>query len=316
MSDNTFASLFQSRVTVLGQSLVTLAQLREASVAASNHQFAVNPTKVKSIFTSLKKDGQLWVMPTVAYVKPAQGEEPKYRLVSGRHRDAGIEQLLTEYGLNASGKLTKRTETNATDLTDITDTVLCQVVECADEVALNQYLIAQNGSRSMSEPEKKTVLASCVKLTSLQQFKLNFGKLISEGITLPNGGNISLVTAGQIVGMVTKAIGSKTEHMSTEVQQEFVDTFQEFLDENSDSVPSNFALKFREIVEPFFSMAAGTSFDADGDSVDIVFIQHIADSITEPAKVAKGSKSKTEDAAATIAALQAQIAALMAAQQA
>lgn len=313
---NTFASLFQSRVTVLGQSLVTLAQLREASIAASNHQFAVNPVKVKSIFTSLKKDGELWVMPTIAYVKPAEGVEPSYRLVSGRHRDASILQLITEYGLNASGKLTKRTETNATDLTDITDTVLCQVVECSDEIALNQYLIAQNGSRTMSEPEKKTVLASCVTLTSAQQFKLTFGKLISESVTLPTGGSISLITAGQIVGMVTKAVGKKCEYMNAEVQEEFCSTLQDFLDENVESLPSNFALKFRDIIDAFLTMPYGTSFDADGDSVDIVFIQHISDSITEPAKVAKGSKSKTEDAAATIAALQAQIAALMAAQKA
>jgi hypothetical protein len=257
---------------------------------------------------------QLWVMPTVAYVKPAEGQEPSYRLVSGRHRDDAILQLITEYGLNASGKLTKRTENNATDLTDITDNILCQVVECSDEVALNQYLIAQNGSRTMPEPEKKTVLASCVKLTNSQQFKLDFGKLISKSVALPNGGTISLITAGQIVGMVSKAIGKKCEYMSVELQEEFAATLQVFLAENAANLPSNFALKFRDTIDAFLTMPYGSALDADGDEYDTVFIQHIADQIVEPAKVAKGSKSKTDDAAATIAALQAQIAALMAQQ--
>jgi hypothetical protein len=285
-----FNQLFQANYTLQGVRAINVQELLSYVNNASNYQFAVNPTKVKAILTSLTKGEPLTQMPVVARVT---GNDTNY-LVSGRHRCTAIHQLTENYGVSPTGKYVLRTAANEGTLQPIAGEVDCLVVECASLRDLNVYLVHANGSRSMTTAEKTTVQLATGTATPLQAFKSRVANALLQVL------QVTPQTALDIVTAVCSSV-STFRYANPEEIQGVVTAFAEHFD--GGEIPSNIARDYRTVVKAVLEQPM--------DDLGISYGEYLSSTITKPVGAAKTSKSNSmAEAQATIAELTRQLAAL------
>lgn len=302
-----FADHFQSIVNYGEDTkVVSLADLRESLEHSYLAQEPVIESRLKSLVSSIIKDQQLWQLPEVAYL----ASDDIYVLVSGRHRYYAAHKVCTQYGLNAKGKIVSLEGGENPDVETFDDEMKVRVVTVPDKKSLVLYLQSANGSRSMTTQEKNIGKEFADMLTPLEQLKLKLAKRI-ESLFKINGLVVTANTCRDIAVKLAKCVGKKFAYVTPENIEQLATDFVLFAVDNWDSYESNFARDgYKQACDSFIICDAPDEvLDSDGDVIeDGTYFSWFNSTIKEKTKAKK--QTKTQELAAQLAALQAQLASL------
>jgi ParB-like nuclease domain. len=292
----TFNQLFQNATTFESIEF-ELETLHEAAEAVSTAQFDVNPKRVEALVKSILKAGSLWVAPVVAVL------DDVYYLVSGRHRLFAIDHISTNYRINNKGTVVKVNLENPevyADFEPIFGEVDVQVITCEDKVALNELIIAYNGSRSMTAAEKATATVDAGKASNLTAKKLRWSEMLRDMFPITITQQSALQIAGALFsgkGYTPGAVRATPEQLE-QMAQSFSAWFAA---QPEGCLPTNFSRSTAEIWGMFIPTVLESFNAAIPEKVAAVKV----------ARVAKGNKM-LEELQAQLAAMQQEKAALQA----
>jgi len=297
-----FNELFQTQVNAGASQVLTYEEMQDAIAATSTAQVEVIESRVESLVKAIVKDGQLWIAPTVAMIN---GEPTVYN-VSGRHRSEAAREICERYVVNAKGKVVPADKVGESDdYEEIEFALDCNVITVPDKVALNAVILAFNGSRSVTAFEKLVSRSDAGIATPAEDVKYSFSVELYNAIS-PYV-RITMQTCTAIATSVLAMAGTAAKYATIEQLQELAAHFGEAVKANPTGVPSNFARNFKEWSTPIAETQV-TGIDKEGDEYDTTLIEEWSSRLAKPTKAKKGSK--TEQLAAQLAALQAQLAQL------
>lgn len=287
----TFNELFQSTAT-FESTTFDLDTLHEAAEAVSTAQFEVNPKRVEALVKSILKAGSLWVAPVVAVL------DDVYYLVSGRHRLWAIDHISENYRINHVNKVIKINLDNLSkdeqwydDFEPIFGKVDVQVITVGDRVALNELIIAYNGSRSMTAAEKATATVDAGKASDLTAKKLRWSEQLRDVFPVAITQQSALQIAGALFS--SKGYTPGASRATPEQLEQMATAFAAwFAAQPDDTLPTNFARNTADVWGMFIPTVL-ESFNA-----------------AIPAKVAAVKVTRVAKGNQMLAELQAQLAAV------
>lgn len=232
----TFNELFQSAAT-FESTAFDLDTLHAAAEAVSTAQFEVNPKRVETLVKSILKAGSLWVAPVVAVL------DDVYYLVSGRHRLWAIDHISENYRINHANKLIQINLDNPevyADFEPIFGKVDVQVITVSDRVALNELIIAYNGSRSMTAAEKATATVDAGKASDLTAKKLRWSEQLRDVFPIAITQQSALQIAGALFS--SKGYTPGANRATPEQLEQMATAFAAwFAAQPDETLPTNFA---------------------------------------------------------------------------
>ena len=289
MANSTFASLFQSAVTDASLVTYTAEQMSSAFDSATLHQFPLITTKVNALLKDVLKDG-LFFAPVVANVT-ATAEQT---LVSGRHRAEIARIICEQYGIAATGKVVLRTPENEGALQPIEYEMRVSEISVPDMVTAVKLIVAANGSRTMTAPEKAKCKISMGAATPTVLAQSKLANLLLGGVAEydMNVGdddkiNLTQVTALSMIQACTARVKTLI-YGNDEQLEEFTNELVQHL--ATSELPPNLARDFRPIVASLLDMVVATEYDANGEEVEVTYASVVGKSITKP--VAKKAATK------------------------
>lgn len=300
-----FCDLFQTKVNYGEQSLyLGYTDYMAAIENVSTSQIEVNETRVKSIMTSIIKKGQLIQAPKVLKI---EGEDTLY-IGGGRHRGLAIERIVNEYVLSNADKVVTF-EKAGEDYREIFFTVKCQLVVVPDRQTLIDFIITDNGSRSVSAFENTIANVDAGSASPLENVKLSLGRALFDAVS-PILPTVTPNTCFSISGSILSKVGPSKSYATAEQVEELADDFALYVQENRAAIPSNFARDFKAVVDAFLTQEVVYE-DKDGDEVDGTYVESWASRLVKPVKSSTKAKKTSKKQAEMMAALQAEMAASM-----
>jgi hypothetical protein len=303
-----FHSLCQSAVTSESYHIIELADLVEAAAQASTSQYSLDAKKIVTMVKSVIKDGLL-VAPQMA------DYQDKLYTVSGRHRTATIAEIVTNYGVNAKGKVELSTDAN--ELTRISGRVAVDMVKVDSLRTLCALILAQNASRKMTKPETASVTEAGGYATKMDKFKLRFAPILQAALELFDGADkaitVSPVTLQQIAGKLVSSVHVDEEGVRTKIGIKGLDLadddqlatiashLQDYLTSADVELPTKFAQYYGTFITDFLMQPLElvdddgdpiVTYDADGNEIDILYYQHMAKQMPTESKVSKAPRKK------------------------
>ena len=286
-----FFQLFQTHVQSESYVEATVTDLLTASANASTAQYPINEKKALALVKSIVKTGSLLIAPLMAGLNEVD------HIVSGRHRTWAADYICKNYGVNAKGLVTLKTDT--VTLEPIEPTMLIDYCTVTDAATLAGLILAANGSRTMSGPETAAVKASGGYATPGDKFKLRFSPVLDNNLTLCDEGGMPIkvtsITLGQIAGKMLSTVKSLSS--ATDEQLETVaSNLNEYLNSDDVSLPTKFAQYYASFIVEFLSEVIELndgegntveSLDKNGDVIDVTYADHLRSIIKVEAKVAK-----------------------------
>ena len=295
-----FATLFQTGITSDAYQLADIVDLLVASENASTAQYPLNPKKVDSILKSVIKTKQLLIAPLMA------GLDGVDHTVSGRHRTAVADLICRNYGVNAKGAVVPWTD--AAVLERINPEMYIDYCEVTSRAVLAALILAENGSRTMSGPEKASVTDYGGYATPGDKFKLRMSPILDNNLTLCDDAGkpiiVTAITLGQISGKLLSTV--KTLAYATDEQLETVaSNLNEYLNSDDVALPTKFAQYFASFIVEFLTSEIELTdedgepidtLDSNGDVTSLTYAEHLRSLVVAPAKVAKAPSTRKVDA--------------------
>lgn len=302
-----FCDHFQDRVNFGSQAVyLDYTQYMDAIEAVATSQIEVNDTRVKSIKTSIAKKRQLIQAPRVVQI---EGEDTLY-MGGGRHRGLAVADITTEYVLTNGDKVVEMAKLKeGDDYRDIEFVVKCQLFVVPDRATMIDFILTDNGSRSVSAFENAIAEVDAGSATPLVNVKLSLGKalfnsLIAEDIEVtPN-------TCFSIAGSALTKVGPNKAYATAAQVEQFADDFAEFVTANPQLVPANFARDFKGLVDAFLNHVVVYE-DSDGDEVDGPYVESWSSRLVKPVKSVTKAKKVSKKQAEMMAQLQSEMAAAL-----
>lgn len=296
-----FCSVFQNAVSFETDTTMSANELLDAFNNVATSQVDVIPTRIKKIVTSLAKDKQLYIRPTVAVF------DGKAYLVSGRHRVSAIVEFCNNYGLNASGQPVAYTgDINDSALSEIEPLIYVEVIHASSYQVVGHLQLEYNGSRSMTAAESNLVKATFAKLTALAKVQMSVAQKLQSSL------NVTFNTGLSMAKSLSKAF-PKVFVYSTEEQLDLLVSWMTdfyFANEtNEEVVPGNMARSYNKFVDAFLKSEVPTGEVDEDDEELVASVQELyASGLVKPEQASKSANK--------VAELQAQIEALTAKLQA
>lgn len=294
-----FASVFQNAIQFESDTTMSASELLDAFGNVATAQVDILPTRVNKIVTSLVKDKQLYIRPTVAVF------DSKAYLVSGRHRAQAVIEFCDTYGMNAAGQPVKYTgDINDTALEPIIPEIYVEVIHVNSFQMVGHMQLEYNGSRSMTAAEKNLVQSTFAKLTALAKVQMALANRVKDSI------NVTFNTALSIAKALSAAFPKQFVY-STDEQLDLLSSwlvdFYEANESNEEIVPGNMARSYRKFVEAFLNYEVPTGeLDQDDEEYTDSVKNLYGSGLVKPEKVAK-SNSKVAELQAQIAELTAKL---------
>jgi hypothetical protein len=271
-------TLLQNEVEQDGGETLTLDQLKEAAHNVSTAQEPIIDSRVKTITKEIIKDGELWLRPTVAVF------DDTHFLVDGRHRNEALDDIATNYYVNALGKIVAIPEGGIPAGGSAIDPLInCNVIKCFSMKTVARLQMAYNGSRSMTPAEKLLVKASSTKLTPSEIVKQSLARKLQTalGVTFQTG----LSMASRISAKVKTFIYSTEEQLD-----ELVEMFADYIEAHPENVPGSMSREYKVLVDNvIYQQVSG--FDEEGNARTISILESWASSVSKPEKKAPASKT-------------------------
>ena len=295
-----FASLFQTGVTSDAYQLANIADLLVASENASTAQYPLNLKKVDAILKSVIKTKQLLKAVNMA------GLDGVDHIVSGRHRTAVASLICKGYGVNAKGAIVPWTD--AAVLEPIAPEMYVDCCTVTSRAVLAALILAENGARTMSGPEKASVTNYGGYATPGDKFKLRMAPILANNLTLCDDTgkpiNVTAITLGQIAGKFLSTV--KTLASATDDQLEtLASNLNEYLNSEDVALPTKFAQYFASFIVEFLEAEIEltdeddepiVTLDKNGDVTSLSYAEHLRSIIVAPEKVAKAPSARKVDA--------------------
>lgn len=295
-----FATLFQTGITSDAYQLASIEDLLVASENASTAQYPLNPKKVDAILKSVVKTKQLLIAPLMA------GLDGVDHTVSGRHRTAVAALICKNYGVNAKGVVVPWTD--AAVLERISPEMYIDYCEVTSRAVLAALILAENGSRTMTGPEKASVTDYGGYATPGDKFKLRMSPILDNNLTICDESGkpikVTAITLGQISGKLLSTV--KTLAYATDEQLETVaSNLNEYLNSDDVALPAKFAQYFASFIVEFLEAEIEltdeddepiVTLDKNGDITSLTYAEHLRSIVVAPAKVAKAPSTKKVDA--------------------